>query len=236
MYRSSLTYSVNELEEEIFKNIVALYNLKSKKQLSYTIHKESFTDILKRMETQSGDSTLIMSGITVTKEREKRYDFSIPYLPIEIVLFSKKGTRITDFSELNVGYIEGSVEEKLAKDLKKKYNCSLFPYPDFLEKHNSLKANKTNVMIADNIALFVDHSIKIIHSLKSTKGWGIVYPKGSELKEMFDPIIRYYIKSAKFYELLYNEHGKAIADYFIKYVKNASVSGSVIKRQSKSVL
>lgn len=93
----------------------------------------------------------------------------------------------------------------------------------FKEKKNFIEKNKADFFISDNVAILSISGIHRIVDLNINKNlsYGIVYPKGSKLKNMLDPVIKYYLKSSRFYKRLKDHSNKEIADYFTKHVKNA---------------
>ncbi|MBM7636627.1 transporter substrate-binding domain-containing protein [Streptococcus saliviloxodontae] len=79
----------------------------------------SFNNVLATL--QSGKSDMAIAGISVTKERQKAYDFSDPYYTSENVVIVKKAdlTAYTTADSLNkksVGTQKGSVQENVAKE------------------------------------------------------------------------------------------------------------------------
>lgn len=50
---------------------------------------------------QTNKADLIISTLSVTPERAKVIDFSIPYMPIQTIVFAPKNTKITGFADLS---------------------------------------------------------------------------------------------------------------------------------------
>jgi ABC-type amino acid transport substrate-binding protein len=44
--------------------------------------------------------------------------------------------------------------------------------------------------------------------------FGILLPKNSKLKEKIDPIIKYYVKTSRFYQLVKKYFGEDASNYF----------------------
>ena len=74
---------------------------------------------------QSGQADALMAGTTVTEARKKVFTFSDTYYDTSIVIYTKKGTKISKYSQLKgktVGVKNGTAAQSFLEDNKKKYS------------------------------------------------------------------------------------------------------------------
>ena len=226
-YRSSLDYPILSLEEQMFKDVVELYNKKYKTNLRIIINKVPNVRLfLKEINTPKHLYTAIMSSITITKERSKLYLFSVPYMPIKETIFAlRKETISYHWQNKRIAFLLNSTEENSIKLLQKRHpNIVPVAFNSFPEKLNSLSNGTADFLISDNVAWLSFPNLVQIEDLDLHQhySYGIIYSKGSPLKKMLDPVIKYYILSSRFYDLLKKNYGKRVADYFTKNVKNVA--------------
>jgi len=223
-------FITNELEKEIIENVVDLYNRKNSDKFILdfqTVH--SVPHLFSSMDRANKEENIcFLSAITITNERQQKYDFSVPYLDIEECLFRLDKHVLKEGWQnrfLKVAYVIGTTEEALVDSLQKVYKIVSVPTSDFKEKVALLQAGKVDLMVGDNILGWYSDTFKIVQSLSTHKKtqYGIAYPKGSPLKNNFDKYIRYFTQSEKFLTLLKHMYSKDVADYFRKqpyYVSN----------------
>ena len=97
----------------------------------------------------SGKADLAAAGITVTEDRKKNVDFSIPYVKTGIVVISRKSNPFTDVEQLKgrkIGVQAGTTSENyVVNDLKQEPERLRSP----AEAVAGLKAGRCDFVIAD---------------------------------------------------------------------------------------
>ena len=97
----------------------------------------------------SGKADLAAAGITVTEDRKKNVDFSIPYVKTGIVVISRKSNPFTDVEQLKgrkIGVQSGTTSENyVVNDLKQEPERLRSP----AEAVAGLKAGRCDFVIAD---------------------------------------------------------------------------------------
>src|SRR6201996_2602998 len=92
----------------------------------------------------------VMSAATITEEREKVVDFSLPYYLSEQAILVKEGSEITGLADLKgkiVAAQQGTTGLELGKE--KAEAKELRPYPEGPDADNALKAGTVEAVIID---------------------------------------------------------------------------------------
>lgn len=216
--------TVRQIESEIIKNVFEMYNVKTESNLKYQFKNitpfPSIFSELKKAETSSLKHTLAgMNSISNTLERKQTFDFSSIYLPAFDVVFSLKETT-ADWNKKNtkISYHLGTTQETTFQRLKKEHEITGVPFLLFKDRLNSLFLGDVRFSLGDNVEVWDDKRFKVVHSMpyKKGTGFGIIYPKGSNLNARLDRYLVYYIKSAKFHTLIREKFGVDVSIYFRK--------------------
>jgi len=213
-------YTVDSIEYEILKNTISIYNNRNKKSVYIELDTiKNFERILNELRTSTSHSLLAMASITRTKERQAFLDFSSIYFPSKEVIISKKSPyplSIRNLKNKPVGYQANSIEELSIERIASKIPIVKIPFVSYQEKVTALLNDVITFSIDDNVAVWDQPNLQIIHELEHQNGDGIAfaYPKGSKLKNRLDKYLRYYLKSAKFYNLIEQKYSAEIARYF----------------------
>jgi hypothetical protein len=217
---------IDSIEHQLINDIFELWNRKSDKEIKYKWRKhKQFSDFMKYMENLSNDekdNEMALSSITITKQRLEKYRFSIPYVPIREVMICMKSTNIDQgqksIENKKVGANLGTTQEHSLKHLLNKIQFEPFYFSINEFKYNALINGEIDFYIDDNVNVWSDSRLKIVFEVEkqSGDGYGIMYHKESKLKKKIDPILMYYIKSAKFRKITSEKFGKKISDYFVK--------------------
>ncbi|MGT2911150.1 transporter substrate-binding domain-containing protein [Streptococcus cameli] len=164
-----------------------------------TFSEMSFDNVLTTV--QSGKAQMGISGISVTKEREKVFDFSIPYYTAKNTIVIQKSdtssyTGLENFNSLSVGAQKGSIQEGIVKDQLP--DANLVSLAQTGEMINQLKSGKLAAIILEEpiakgyIAKNTDLAIAEIELDSSgSDAYAIALPKGSTaLKKEIDTILQ----------------------------------------------
>jgi polar amino acid transport system substrate-binding protein len=94
---------------------------------------------------------MIVSAVTITPERQKKYEFSDPYLNAgEIIITQKSNTTIkspTDLKGKKIGVQQGTTDE--AEALKFTDNKLVIRYPDFVHATKALVDGDVDAIVTD---------------------------------------------------------------------------------------
>ena len=224
VYTSIDKVTMSKIEIEILKNVFQLYNKSNNTNLEFEVNIfKTFGKMLSAFElnTKKNKHTLLaMNRITITEERKKNVDFSIRYVPGKLVFITKKkgSNQIVLNKNKTVVYVENTVHEIVAKKLNKKYGIRIYPVKTSIDLYQELIDNKYDYGISENVSIWEKEEFKIIEEIEfqEGEGYGIMYPKGSKLKKMFDKYLLYFMKSTKFKKLLSEYYGEDVKQYFIK--------------------
>lgn len=167
----------------------------------------SFDNVLNSLK--AGKSDLAISGISLTAERAKVYDFSEPYYRAKNVVLTKKDdtavyTRSDSLSGQSVGLQKGSVQESVAKEQLTGINpVSLTSLGALI---NELKADKVKAAVLEEpiakgyMANNPELAIAAIELDSSeTDSYAVAMNKGeAELKEVVDKVVKKLTESGQY--------------------------------------
>ncbi len=160
----------------------------------------------------AGEYDVLADGVTITEEREKIVDFSIPYASVQQVILVRADeptTSVEDFikdEKKLVGTQLGTTNEIAAKKHFPEERIKSFE--DFGAAILALLAGDIDGVVIDNLAAdgFMKENegkLRILGILKTDKPeqLGFVFPPGSELKAAFDAAIQSMIEDGTLQKL-----------------------------------
>ncbi|MDF7672797.1 ABC transporter permease subunit [Lactobacillus sp. ESL0701] len=135
---------------------------------------------------QSGQLDGIIAGMTITKERQAKFDFSTPYFKTGVVMAVGKNSNIKSFADLKgkrVAIKTGTAAAQYATSLKKKYG---FKTATFDDSDNMYQ----DVLTGNSVACFEDQPVmqyainqgmklKIVTKAANTGWYGFAVKKGT---------------------------------------------------------
>jgi ABC-type amino acid transport substrate-binding protein len=156
----------------------------------------------------------VMSAATITEEREKVVDFSLPYYLSEQAILVKEGSEITGLSDLKgkvVGAQQGTTGLELGKE--KAEASELRPFPEGPDADNALKAGTVEAVIIDAPVAKQQAEelggIEIVEKVPTEETYGIAIAKGNtELLEGINEGLKMTVEDgsyAKVYEKWFKE-------------------------------
>jgi polar amino acid transport system substrate-binding protein len=156
----------------------------------------------------------VMSAATITEEREKVVDFSLPHYLSEQAILVKEGSEITGLSDLKgkvVGAQQGTTGLELGKE--KAEAGELRPFPEGPDADNALKAGTVEAVIIDAPVAKQQAEelggIEIVEKVPTEETYGIAIAKGNtELLEGINEGLKMTIEDgsyAKVYEKWFKE-------------------------------
>ena len=136
---------------------------------------------------EAGQYDAIISSVTITPERQAKYDFSAPYISIGQVLVvpkAEKGTRIADLKGKKVGAQIGTTG---AMEVKKNPGVELKTYDEVGLAFEDMAAGRVSGVVCDEptAATYAlqkkeySTKFKIVGKAFTTEAYGIVVKKGN---------------------------------------------------------
>jgi len=141
---------------------------------------------------ESGQYDAIISSVTITEERQKKYDFSLPYIDagqILIVPKAEKGTKLADLKGKKVGAQIGTTG---AFEIKKNKDLELKTYDEVGLAFEDMAAGRIGGVVCDEPTAIIyalqkaeyKDKFKIVGKAFTKEAYGIVVKKGN--KELVD--------------------------------------------------
>jgi len=163
----------------------------------------------------SGDVDLVIAGMTITEERAKAVDFSIPYFEADqAVIVLKDRTDINSVEDLagkKIGVQEGTtgdfwVTDNLVKKGKVKEE-DVKRYGKFTVALLELKKGGIDAVVMDKPAaemyVKLDNSLKVAVVIKTGEKYGIAVKKGNkDLLDLINKVLEELIKSGEMEKLI----------------------------------
>ncbi|PKN72292.1 MAG: amino acid ABC transporter substrate-binding protein [Candidatus Cloacimonetes bacterium HGW-Cloacimonetes-3] len=159
---------------------------------------------------------MAISSVTITPERSKLYDFSIPYSVTNQVLIARQDSQIKidkfeDLGKYVIGSLMGTTghtyldENLIDKDLMSKTNLKL--YSTDIESTGDLLSGKLDLVIIDEGAAkgyAKQRPIKIAFTIPTNEQYGIVMQKGKALNEKINKALKELIDSGEVAAIIKN--------------------------------
>jgi len=166
--------------------------------LKMTFRNEDFGAIVAG-QIAEGSYDLALSQVTITDERAKVVDFSVPYFNADQSILVKKGTAAKtwdDIKKLKIGVQQSTTAETdLMQDPKWKLDSDPQSFPDLNTAYEALASGQVQGVIIDTSinlgqAAQSNGELEVPAQFKTGEQYGAIYPKGSDRKAIFDPIIK----------------------------------------------
>jgi polar amino acid transport system substrate-binding protein len=148
-----------------------------------------------------GSYDLVLSQVTITDDRAKVVDFSDGYFKADQGVLVKKGTTITswdDITKMTIGVQASTTAEDYMMGTRGdgKYKVpNVKSFPDLTSAYEALSAGQVGAVIIDtpiNLgqAAQSNGQLVVASQFKTGDEYGAIFPKGSDRKAIFDPIIK----------------------------------------------
>lgn len=188
-------------------------------------------ELLEKVRERACD--LAIGSITITEERDRTVDFSIPYLPLRSVVFAAPG-RIhqggleTVLEGKTVGAVAGTTHEALGRELIGKVpgleldasfdtQASLFAaVTDSSGKVQAGITDITHFWIMSQL-----EKIVLVDNIGPPAGLGFVLPEGSSLKPVVDEFLREIQSTPTYIDLIERYFGSEAAK-MIRYSRDTA--------------
>jgi len=145
---------------------------------------------------QTKEFDLALSEISITADRKKVVDFSVPYFSSDIGVLVKKGTKVDEVSIKNMKIgVQGATTgaDFVAQKLKPKKEVSV--YPDQGSMFTALQAGQIDVAMTDTSIILAQAGAsngmqEVVGQYATGETYGALYPKGSKNAATIDKIIQ----------------------------------------------
>ncbi len=158
--------------------------------------KKSFDECFKVL--LSGDADCVINALTITPEREKKFDFSIPYYETgQMIAVRKERTDIKDVSDLfgkKVGVQRDSTAENFLRSHNSDEKITIVTYDSFDDALFELNRKLLDAVVGDAPTLLYEskelRNIKVVGKLLTHEEYGIAFRKGDiEIREKINSIL-----------------------------------------------
>jgi polar amino acid transport system substrate-binding protein len=144
---------------------------------------------------QSKDFDLALSQISITDERKKVVDFSIPYFSSDIGVLAKADGGVDEktIKDKTVGVQEATTGGAFAMNTLKLKNVQV--YPSQADMFTALAAGQIDVAMTDTSIVLAEElkssgKLQVVGQYKTGETYGAIYPKESSNKAALDSIIQ----------------------------------------------
>lgn len=144
---------------------------------------------------QTSGFDLAMSEISITDERKKVVDFSVPYFSsdIGVLVRSDKPVDEKTIKDVTVGVQQATTGASFATDKLKLTKVNV--YPDQGDMFTALRAGQIDAAITDTSIVLAEEvrgegKIKVPGQYKTGESYGALYPKGGANNATVDKIIQ----------------------------------------------
>ena len=170
---------------------------------------DSFSGMLERVE--KGDADIAAGTITITPERERRMDFTVPYFPVQVVLVERMSDHTTSLADL-VGQRVGAEARTTAEDAIKAVPGVLVVHDGSLRDWmRAIEAGEMRAAAADSSAIIPAlegfPNLKLGMGLGAESGFGFALPKGSPITGPLSEHIKKLKESGIFFRLVSKHMG-----------------------------
>ena len=144
---------------------------------------------------QTSDFDLAMSEISITDERKKVVDFSVPYFYSDIGVLVRTDNPVDEktIKEKTVGVQQATTGAAFATDKLGLTNIQV--YPDQGDMFTALRAGQIDGAITDTSIVLAEEvnsqgKVKVMGQYKTGESYGALYPKGGANNATIDKIIQ----------------------------------------------
>jgi len=144
---------------------------------------------------QTSDFDLAMSEISITDERKKIHDFSVPYFSSDIGVLVRKDAPVDEktIKSAKVGVQQATTGAAFVQD--KLGITDIQVYPDQGDMFAALRAGQTDVAVTDTSIVLAEvvanpDKVEVVGQYKTGESYGAIYPKGNPNNATLDKIIQ----------------------------------------------
>ena len=158
---------------------------------SVTVKNVSFDQLV---AGRTNNFDLALAEISITPERQKVVDFSVPYFDSNIGVLAKKGSGITadNITSKKCSAYSGTTSVPFIQNSLKCSNTKIYPdnqtlYQGVLSGQSDAAFLDTAIVLAE--AKSTGGKLEVVGQYKTGEKYGAIYPKGSANEDAFDKVI-----------------------------------------------
>ena len=144
---------------------------------------------------QTADFDLAMSQISITDERKKIHDFSVPYFSSDIGVLVRKDAPVDEktIKSAKIGVQQATTGAAFVQD--KLGIADVQVYPDQGDMFAALRAGQVDVAVTDTSILLAEvvanpDKVDVVGQYKTGESYGAIYPKGNANNATIDKIMQ----------------------------------------------
>lgn len=144
---------------------------------------------------QTSDFDLAMSEISITDERKKIHDFSVPYFSSDIGVLVRKDAPVDEKSikSAKIGVQQATTGAAFVQD--KLGITDVQVYPDQGDMFAALRAGQVDVAVTDTSIVLAEvvanpDKVEVVGQYKTGESYGAIYPKGNANNATLDKIMQ----------------------------------------------
>ena len=144
---------------------------------------------------QTSDFDLAMSEISITDERKKIHDFSVPYFSSDIGVLVRKDAPVDEKSikSAKIGVQQATTGAAFVQD--KLGITDVQVYPDQGDMFAALRAGQVDVAVTDTSIVLAEvvanpDKVAVVGQYKTGESYGAIYPKGNPNNATIDKIMQ----------------------------------------------
>ena len=144
---------------------------------------------------QTADFDLAMSEISITDERKKIHDFSVPYFSSDIGVLVRKDAPVDEktIKSAKIGVQQATTGAAFVQD--KLGIADVQVYPDQGDMFAALRAGQVDVAVTDTSIVLAEvvanpDKVDVVGQYKTGESYGAIYPKGNANNATIDKIMQ----------------------------------------------
>ena len=144
---------------------------------------------------QTSDFDLAMSEISITDERKKIHDFSVPYFSSDIGVLVRKDAPVDEktIKSAKIGVQQATTGAAFVQD--KLGITDVQVYPDQGDMFAALRAGQVDVAVTDTSIVLAEvvanpDKVDVVGQYKTGESYGAIYPKGNANNATIDKIMQ----------------------------------------------
>ncbi len=161
---------------------------------------------------ESGQADAVIAGMSITEERQQKFDFSDPYFDSGVGMAVKADNdSIKSYEDLkgkNVAVKNGTEGSKYAESIKDQYGFTVTSFPESANMYEDVKAGNSVACFEDypvlGYAITKGQPLKMVGDLQAGNSYGFAVQKGqnAELLEKFNAGLKNLKDNGKYQEIL----------------------------------
>lgn len=179
--------------------------------LQYKVENSGWDPMMESLQSKR-DYDAGISSVSITDERKQTYDFSIPYFESTNMILVKEGSKVQSALDLKgkkVAVQSGTTADTLMSDIMGQGSTDLKRFDSNTIALLELDKGGVDAVVADNAIIqeYVKNNpeksfVGLLDDTNFSKEYyGILLPKGSELKAKLDPAIKAVLENGKYAEV-----------------------------------